>query len=83
MAQALLPLPRLLFILGNTGPAGIETRIDALHAAGSLDGANFLRQIPALATPLADLLRDGPSAPVWQPLADPRQRVNWVQLPRL
>ncbi|MER5603010.1 hypothetical protein [Streptomyces sp. NPDC002265] len=71
--------PRLLFVLDNTGPLGIETRISALHAAaGELSAAAFLREVPALAAPLADLLRDGPSAPVWRPLRNPDQRVGWM-----
>ncbi|MFF2999467.1 replication-relaxation family protein [Streptomyces sp. NPDC057950] len=70
--------PRLLFVLANTGPAGIETRIDALQAAAALDGGNFLHKVPVLAAPLADLLRDGPTAPIWRPLTDPSQRVSWI-----
>ncbi|MFE3270976.1 replication-relaxation family protein [Streptomyces sp. NPDC059215] len=70
--------PRLLFVLANTGPAGVETRIDALQAAGNLDSGDFLHKVPVLAAPLADLLRDGLTAPVWHPLTDPSQRVTWM-----
>lgn len=43
VAQALPRLPPLLFALADTGPAGIETRIDALQAASSLDGGGRVR----------------------------------------
>ncbi|MES4892210.1 replication-relaxation family protein [Streptomyces sp. NPDC096012] len=72
--------PRLLFVLDGTGPAGIETRIRALRAAASdraLSG--FLRNVPVLAAPLVDLLRGGPSAPVWLPVQHPDRRVPWGQ----
>ncbi len=71
--------PRLLFVLDGTGPAGIETRINALRAAARDPAvADFLRDVPVLAAPLVDLLRDGPSAPVWRPAQDPDQRVSWM-----
>ncbi|MET9388522.1 hypothetical protein ABZY09_48120 [Streptomyces sp. NPDC002928] len=71
--------PRLLFVLDGTGPAGIETRISALHAAArDLALASFLRNVPLLAAPLADLLHNGPSAPVWRPVHDPDRRVSWM-----
>ncbi|MFF4402470.1 replication-relaxation family protein [Streptomyces sp. NPDC001480] len=72
--------PRLLFVLDGTGPTGIETRIRALRAAASeLALSGFLRNVPVLATPLVDLLRGGPSAPVWRPVQDPDRRVPWSQ----
>lgn len=72
--------PRLLFVLDGTGPAGVETRISALHAAaGDLALSGFLRKVPVLAAPLVDLLRDGPAAPVWRPIHDPDRRVGWSQ----
>ncbi|MGW2826104.1 replication-relaxation family protein [Streptomyces sp. NPDC001443] len=71
--------PRLLFVLDTTGSTSIETRITALHTAtGEPSVAAFLRQVPAMAAPLADLLRDGPSAPVWRPLRDPDRTVGWM-----
>jgi hypothetical protein len=71
--------PRLLFILDGTGPAGIENRISALHAAArDLSPYDFLRDVPILAAPLTDLLQHGPSAPVWRPVRDPDQRVPWT-----
>lgn len=71
--------PRLLFVLDGTGPAGIETRISALHAAArDLALASFLRDVPVLAAPLVDPLRGGPSAPVWRPVQAPEQRVSWM-----
>ncbi|MGY6026872.1 replication-relaxation family protein [Streptomyces spinosirectus] len=72
--------PRLLFVLDGTGPAGIETRINALHASTTeVTGLHgLLRAAPVLAAPLADILRDGPSAPVWRPVQDPGQRVSWM-----
>ncbi|MER5603831.1 replication-relaxation family protein [Streptomyces sp. NPDC002265] len=76
--------PRLLFVLDGTGPTGIATRITALHTAtGEPSVAAFLREVPALAAPLADLLRDGPSAPVWRPLRDPARRVGWMHCAHL
>ncbi|MCX4614730.1 MULTISPECIES: replication-relaxation family protein [Streptomyces] len=70
--------PRLLFVLDGTGPAGVETRITALHAAaGKLAPSRFLNDVPVLAAPLADLLHHGPSAPIWRPAHDPGQRVDW------
>ncbi|MFD3504464.1 replication-relaxation family protein [Streptomyces sp. NPDC058678] len=74
--------PRLLFVLDGTGPDGIETRIQALRATTrNLGLAGFLREVPVLAAPLVDLLRNGPSAPVWRPVQDPDQRVGWMESP--
>ncbi|MFD7055208.1 replication-relaxation family protein [Streptomyces mirabilis] len=71
--------PRLLFVLDNTGPAGIETRITALRAAADdLQLSGFRREVLILAAPLADLLHNGPSAPVWRPVQNPDQRVSWM-----
>lgn len=69
--------PRVLFVLDGTGAAGIENRISALCAAAR-PLAPFLRDVPVLAAPLADLLQHGPSAPVWRPVHDPDQRVPWT-----
>ncbi|MER6678946.1 replication-relaxation family protein [Streptomyces sp. NPDC000983] len=78
--RRLYPLfPRLLFVLDHVGPRGIETRIDALHAAArnpALTG--FLRTVPILVAPLADVLRGGPSEPVWRPVHAPDKRVPWT-----
>ncbi|SNX88180.1 protein involved in plasmid replication-relaxation [Streptomyces sp. TLI_55] len=70
--------PRLLFVLDGTGSAGVENRLSALRAAARLAGADYIRQVPILAAPLADLLRDGPSAPVWRPATATEQSVSWV-----
>ncbi|MFF2938052.1 replication-relaxation family protein [Streptomyces mirabilis] len=71
--------PRVLFVLDSTGPAGVETRISALHAgAGLLAPSRFLHDVPILAAPLADLLHHGPSAPLWRPVHNPDQRVPWT-----
>ncbi|MGI5143930.1 replication-relaxation family protein [Streptomyces sp. CA-106110] len=70
--------PRLLFVLDGTGPAGIDNRISALHAGAKLARADFLRGVPMLAASLTDLLRDGPSAPVWRPMTNPGQQVSWM-----
>ncbi|MFI8537500.1 replication-relaxation family protein [Streptomyces aquilus] len=70
--------PRLLFVLDGTGSAGVENRLSALRAAARLAGADFIRQVPILAAPLADLLRDGPSAPVWRPTTATELFVSWV-----
>jgi hypothetical protein len=72
--------PRLLFVLGGTGPAGIDTRISALHAAArSQTPVAFRHEVPVLAAPLTELLRDGPAAPVWHHVLDPGRRVGWNQ----
>ncbi|WP_432043495.1 hypothetical protein [Streptomyces cadmiisoli] len=71
--------PRLLFVLDSTGPAGITNRITALHAAVRQPApAGLVRDIPVLAAPLVDLLRDGPAAAVWRPAHNPDQRVSWM-----
>ncbi|WP_151483763.1 replication-relaxation family protein [Streptomyces albicerus] len=70
--------PRLLFVLDCTGPAGITTRIRALHAAAKgLALPLFLHTVPVLAAALADLRTQGPSQPVWYPVQDPDRRVAW------
>ncbi|WP_449351661.1 replication-relaxation family protein [Streptomyces shaanxiensis] len=72
--------PRLLFVLDGTGPAGIENRVTALHAATrELALYDFLREVPVLAAPLVDLLRDGPAARLWRPVQAPDDRVSWYQ----
>ncbi|MFE2943453.1 replication-relaxation family protein [Streptomyces sp. NPDC059255] len=71
--------PRVLFVLDGTGPAGVENRISALRAgARLLTSSRFICDVPVFAAPLADLLRHGPSAPVWRPVRDPDQRVPWT-----
>lgn len=74
--------PRLLFVLDGTGPEGVETRISALRAATrGHELAAFLRKVPLFATPMTDLLHHGPTAPVWRPITDPDQRVDWMHTP--
>ncbi|MGV4892224.1 replication-relaxation family protein (plasmid) [Streptomyces viridosporus] len=71
--------PRLLFVLDGTGPAGVTTRIHALRAAArDIALAGFLRDVPVLAAPLADLLQHGPAAPVWHPIQESDHRVGWM-----
>ncbi|MFD5574906.1 hypothetical protein [Streptomyces cadmiisoli] len=71
--------PRLLFVLDGTGPAGIDNRITALHAAVQQPAlAGLVRDVPVLAAPLVDLLRDGPAAAVWRPAHNPDQHVTWM-----
>lgn len=75
--------PRLLFVLDGTGPAGIEHRVQALHAAARDTAlAGFLREVAVLAAPIVDLLRDGPSAPVWRPVQAPDRHVSWMHVRR-
>ncbi|MFE0520757.1 replication-relaxation family protein [Streptomyces sp. NPDC058954] len=72
--------PRLLFVLDGTGPIGTETRIRALHASTTeVTGLHsLLSAVPILAAPLVDILRNGPSAPVWRPIQAPEQSVSWM-----
>jgi hypothetical protein len=57
----------------------VDERISALHAAAAEpDTAGFLRDVPALAATLTDVLRVGPGAPVWRPVQDPEQCVPWT-----
>jgi hypothetical protein len=74
------PLPRLLFVLDGTGAAGVENRIIALESALLHLGPAALPGVPVLAATLADILRDGPSAPIWRPVRNPDQRVPWTCL---
>lgn len=49
----------------------MNNRIRALHAPTADRAVGFfLRQVPALATPLTDLLHHGPAAPIWRPVQD-------------
>lgn len=60
----------------------VEIRIGALHAAArGLALAGFLRHVPVLVAPLVDMLKDGPTAPVWRPVRTPHRRVGWSQSP--
>ncbi|MFC9429606.1 replication-relaxation family protein [Streptomyces sp. NPDC056987] len=69
----------VLFVLDGTGPAGVKNRISALRAgARLLTSSRFICDVPVFAAPLADVLRHGPSAPVWRPVHDPDQRVPWT-----
>ncbi|MGV9606054.1 replication-relaxation family protein [Streptomyces sp. NPDC003631] len=70
--------PRVLFVLDGTGPTGIDNRISALHAGAKFAHIDFLRGVPMLAAPLNDLLRSGPSAPIWRPVTNPGQQVSWT-----
>ncbi|MGW5637221.1 replication-relaxation family protein [Streptomyces sp. NPDC003832] len=71
--------PRLLFVLDSVGLAGIEIRIDALRAAARNPAlTTFLHTVPVLVAPLADILRGGPSKPVWRPVHTPDKRVPWT-----
>ncbi|MGW6793652.1 replication-relaxation family protein [Streptomyces chartreusis] len=73
--------PRLLFVLGDTGPVSVDNRIRALKTQARLAGGDFLRDVPLLATPLRDLLRNGPSAPIWRPLTGLKQHAAWSDIP--
>ncbi|MEU6261409.1 replication-relaxation family protein [Streptomyces sp. NPDC047043] len=74
--------PRLLFVLDDTGPAGVTTRIRALHATATKPAPMlFLRTVPVLAAALADLRTHGPSQPVWRPVQDPDRAVAWSWSP--
>ncbi|MFF1445029.1 hypothetical protein [Streptomyces sp. NPDC058295] len=71
--------PRLLFVLDGTGPAGIDNRLRALHAADvDLAVALFLREVTVLVASMTDLLQHGPAAAVWRPIRDPERRVGWM-----
>ncbi|GLP67359.1 hypothetical protein TUSST3_39810 [Streptomyces sp. TUS-ST3] len=71
--------PRLLFVLGGTGLASISTRMNALSAVSEFsDLSGLLATTPVLVTSMTEILRDGPSAPVWQPVQDLSQRLSWM-----
>ncbi|MGW5568182.1 replication-relaxation family protein [Streptomyces tendae] len=75
--------PRLLFVLDGTGPAGIHTRLTALQAAARQPTHTaLLHEVPILAAPMTDLLRHGPTAPVWHPIGGPDQQLGWTQTMR-
>ncbi|WP_327187432.1 replication-relaxation family protein [Streptomyces sp. NBC_01334] len=60
--------PRLLFVLDDTGPAGVDSRVRALHAADvDLAVALLLREVTVLVASMTDLLQHGPAAAVWHP----------------
>lgn len=62
----------MLFVLDGIGPADVENLIHALRAAAaSSPMTGFLRQVVVLAATLTDLLRNGPSSPVWRPVHAP------------
>ncbi|WSU86917.1 hypothetical protein OG215_39725 (plasmid) [Streptomyces globisporus] len=80
-----------MFVLDSVGLAGIEIRIDAPRAAARNPALTaFLRTVwnfslrdrshtvPALVAPLVDILRNGPSEPVWRPVHEPDKRVTWT-----
>ncbi|MDQ1041596.1 hypothetical protein QFZ75_008098 [Streptomyces sp. V3I8] len=70
---------RVLFVLDHVGPAGVEHRGRALRATTQETVPDrFLRNVPVLSVPMADLLREGPSAPVWRPAHDPDRKVSWL-----
>ncbi|MGW5637910.1 hypothetical protein [Streptomyces sp. NPDC003832] len=69
----------MLFVLDHAGPAGIETRINALRAAARNPAlTTFLHTVPVLAAPLTDILHSGPSKPVWRPVHTPDKQVPWT-----
>ncbi|MEU5894320.1 hypothetical protein ABZ835_47205 [Streptomyces sp. NPDC047461] len=70
--------PRLLFVLDGTGPVGVDNRVNALRSGSELTGADFLAALPILVAPLTDILRDGPSAPIWRPVTTPTEQVTWT-----
>ncbi len=70
--------PRLLFILDGTGLVGITNRVNTLRSGAELTRADFLAAVPILIAPLTDILRDGPSAPIWRPVTTPAQQVSWT-----
>ncbi|MGW2827360.1 replication-relaxation family protein [Streptomyces sp. NPDC001443] len=72
--------PRILFLLDSTGPTGAENRIRALRARASLlTPPRFPYNIPAHATPLANLPHHSPSAPLWHPAHNPSRQVHWTE----
>ncbi|MER7755429.1 replication-relaxation family protein [Kitasatospora sp. NPDC097643] len=75
--------PRLLFILTNGSETTMRNRIEDLQLAAG-DNArvvNLLRHVPAGAATLQDIEEQGPSAPVWSPLANPeRPPCGWADL---
>ncbi|MER6134469.1 hypothetical protein [Streptomyces sp. NPDC001815] len=59
--------------------SGIHNLLQSLHtAARDIAPTGFLHDVPILVAAVTDLLRDGPSAPVWRPVHDPARRVSWM-----
>ena len=77
VAAAQPALLRVLFVLDGTGPAIAENRISALRAAAR-PLAPFLRDIPVLAAPLADLLHHGLPHPCGAPSTTPTMTTRAV-----
>ncbi|WP_042370613.1 replication-relaxation family protein [Streptacidiphilus neutrinimicus] len=75
--------PRVLFVLTDASPTTLENRIHDLRAmaAGNPLAARLARKVPLGAAVLEDLEEQGPSAPVWTPLAgeDTTPR-GWAEL---
>ncbi|WP_052391172.1 replication-relaxation family protein [Streptomyces sp. NRRL B-24484] len=75
--------PRILFVLADASEQRMRNRIRDLQvmAARNAQAAAMLREVPAGAALLDDLLCHGPSAPVWTSLAGgDRPRCAWNEL---
>ncbi|WP_042422289.1 replication-relaxation family protein [Streptacidiphilus anmyonensis] len=75
--------PRVLFVLTDASPTTLENRIHDLRAmaAGNPLALRLARKVPLGAAVLEDLEEQGPSAPVWTPLAgDDTAPRGWSEL---
>lgn len=54
------------------GYGAVDLRLDLERAL-----AGFLHHVPVPAAPLVDLLRGGPSEPVWHPVQNPGSTISW------
>ncbi|MFC8453879.1 hypothetical protein [Kitasatospora sp. NPDC057223] len=75
--------PRLLVVLAGTAAAGVRAAVADLRLAAEERPAvaEMLTAVPAGAARLEDLVRLGPSAPIWHPLGARGGRAcGWTQL---
>ncbi len=77
------PFPSILVVLVGAPAAEVVAAVENLRLAAEENPAlaELLAAVPAGAARLEDLIRHGPAAPVWHPLAvDGRAPCGWTQL---
>lgn len=72
----------MLFILTGAGPRTLAHRIEDLHAMACEHPAvsELARSVPLGATVLEDVETQGPTGPVWTPLAGHGAKRSWTEL---